>query len=376
MIATVMAGGLGTRLHPLTCLLPKPMIPVFDRPLLLYILKALKKTGIKRVLLTLQYRPETIMNYFGDGSSLGLDISYALEQEPMGTAGSVKNAVMELGEATLVVSGDVLFSYDLSSAFAFHKKSNSMATVLLKHHPHPRAFGIASLDQTGRVTRYHEKPASDQDIFSNLINTGTYIMEPEALNLIPPHTFFDFSKDLFPLLLKRKFPFYGYVVQGEWSDLGTFGVYKETHMKAFLGRGTIPVPGQEKGPQVWMEEDVNIAAGARLRPPLFLGKGVCLEQGVVAGPGAVVGANTTLKRGSHVKNSILGKSNCVGEKTFLQDCFIAAGNTIGKHCNLEDGVVLGGGCVLFDYCRFRNVKVWPGLSVPTHTSLEHTTVES
>ncbi|MEW5921449.1 MAG: NDP-sugar synthase [Bacillota bacterium] len=375
MIAVVMAGGLGTRLHPLSCLLPKPMLSFFDRPLLSYILQKLLENGFRRVLLTLHYRPEAIMHYFGDGAERGLQIAYSLEREPLGTAGSVRHAVRELGEAVVVLSGDVLFNFNLAPALSFHCQRGALVTMLLLHHHDPRGFGIAALDHDGRVTRYCEKPATPHDVFSNLINTGTYFLEPEALDLIPPQAFFDFSRDLFPLLLKRGMPFYGYVVQGYWSDLGTLEVYRQAHDAAFEGKGGILIPGEQKGPQIWMEEGVNIATGARLHPPLFLGARVCLEKGAVAGPGAVIGADTVIRRGSRVMNSILGKGNHVGVGALLDGAFLAGNNVIGEHCCLREMVVLGGNCRVAERSTLQHdVKIWPHLYLPPRTRLEHATI--
>lgn len=376
MIAVVMAGGHGTRLHPLTCLQPKPMLPIFGRPLLLNILEKLKHHGFRRVVMALHYRPEAIIEYFNDGADWGLQISYALEEKPLGTAGSVRHAGLDLGETVLVVSSDLLFSFDFDSALNFHRQKGAMVTMLLlPYQTEPWDFGIAALDRDGRVIRYLEKPAVPQDIFSNLINTGIYILEPEALNLIPPYTFFDFSRDLFPLLLKKALPFFGYVAEGYWCDLGTMELYRQAHELAFAGKMGILIPGEEIAPGVWAEQGTKIAAGSVLHPPLFLGARSCLEEGAVAGPAAVIGAGTVLGRSTSVVRSILGRDNRIGEQTVLADTVLADANIIEEQCCLQDGVVLGGHCRVAAHSTLRrNVKVWPRHHLPAYSFLEEITL--
>lgn len=377
MIAVVMAGGLGTRLHPLTCLLPKPMLPLFDRPLISYIIQKLQDNGVERVVLTLHYCPETIMHYLGNGAGRGLQIAYAVEPQPLGTAGSVRHATRGLSEPVVVLSGDVLFDFDLASAFEFHRQRGAIATLLLVQHQDPRGFGIAALDRVGRVTRYCEKPAGPHEIFSNLINTGTYFLEPEVLDLIPPKAFFDFSRDLFPLLLKEGMPLYGYVAQGCWSDLGTFDVYRQAHNQALAGRGDIIIPGKEVSPGLWMEEGVSIDNGVQLIPPLFLGARVSLEQGVEVGPGAVIGADSVLGQASRVSRSILGKGNHLGSGAVLDGALLAANNVIGEYSRLGEMVVLGGKCRIAGHCILENdVKIWPRLNLPPHSRLKEAVISS
>ncbi|HAP31495.1 MAG TPA: hypothetical protein DCQ14_00345 [Firmicutes bacterium] len=316
------------------------------------------------------------MDYFGDGVDRGLQISYALEEKPLGTAGSVRHAVLDLGEAILVVSGDLLFSIDFGSAINFHRRKGALVTMLLlPYHAEPWGLGIAALDRDGRVLRYLEKPAGPQDIFSRLINTGIYILEPEALTLIPPSTFFDFSRDLFPLLLNKALPFFGYVTEGYWSDLGTLELYRQAHEQVFAGNGGVLIPAGEIAPRVWAEEEIKIAPGAVLRPPLFLGARSCLEEGAAAGPATVIGAGTVLGAGASVVRSILGQDNRIGEKTVLADALLADANIIEKHCCLQEGVVLGGYCQVSAHSTLRrNVKVWPHHHLPSHTFLEGVTL--
>jgi mannose-1-phosphate guanylyltransferase/phosphomannomutase len=377
MIAVVMAGGQGMRLHPLTCLQPKPMLPIFGRPLLLHILDKLKEHGFRRLVMALHYRPGAIMDYFGDGADRGLQIGYALEDKPLGTAGCVRHAALNPGEAVLVISGDLLFSFDFAPALSFHRRKGALVTMLLlPYHAEPWGLGIAALDQDGRVLRYLEKPAGPQDVFSRLINTGIYILEPEALNLIPPATYFDFSRDLFPLLLKKALPFFGYVTEGYWSDLGTLDLYRQAHEQVFAGNGGVTIPGEEIASGIWAEEGIKIAPGAVLRPPLFLGARSCMEEGAAAGPAAVIGAGTVLGRGASVVRSILGQDNRIGEKTVLADALLADANIIEEHCCLRDGVVLGGYCHVSAHSTLqRNVKVWPRHHLPSHSFLEGITLD-
>ncbi|MFP5500928.1 MAG: NDP-sugar synthase, partial [Candidatus Sericytochromatia bacterium] len=200
MKAVLMAGGSGTRLRPLTCDIPKPMVPVLSKPIAEHIILLLKKHGITDIIITLYYLPHVIQNYFGDGRELGVNISYAVEEKmPLGTAGCVKAIESMLDETFIVISGDALTDFDLTQAIAFHKQKQSKASIVLYRVPSPLEFGVVITDEQGRIQRFLEKPSSSE-VFSDTVNTGTYVLEPEVLKLLPADKEVDFSKDLFPLL--------------------------------------------------------------------------------------------------------------------------------------------------------------------------------
>jgi mannose-1-phosphate guanylyltransferase/phosphomannomutase len=221
MKAVIMAGGQGTRLRPLTSNQPKPMIPIVNTPCMEHIVRLLKDHGFTEIVVTLQFMPEEIQDYFGDGSDWGVSIGYSIEDAPAGTAGSVKLAEEHLeGERVLVISGDALTDCDLSRVLEFHENNGAEATMVLKSVENPLDFGIVITEEDGRISRFLEKPAWGQ-VFSDTVNTGIYVLEPTALAEIPSEGEYDFSKELFPKLLEAGRPLYGYVTEDYWEDIGT-----------------------------------------------------------------------------------------------------------------------------------------------------------
>ncbi|WP_341479125.1 nucleotidyltransferase family protein [Heliobacterium chlorum] len=224
----IMAGGVGSRLRPLTDTMPKPMVPVHGRPAMEYAIELLKQHGITEIAVTLCFYPEIIMNYFGDGSRFGVQLHYFIENEPLGTAGSVKQAQEFLDETFLVISGDGITNINLSKIIEFHKKKQALATMALTTVDDPTQFGIVITDERGFIRRFIEKPKPEQ-VFSNTINAGIYAFEPGIFEYIPSG-FYDFSKHLFPLLLQEKFHLLGVHARGYWKDIGTMEQYKQVHI--------------------------------------------------------------------------------------------------------------------------------------------------
>src|SRR4051794_25906055 len=210
-----MAGGEGTRLRPLTSNQPKPMVPIVGKPCMEHILELLKKHGFDDVIVTLAFLPQEIRSYFGDGESLGLNIEYSVEESPLGTAGSVRLASGKLDDTVLVISGDALCDLDLTKLVQFHRDKSAAVTIGLKSVENPLEFGIVVTDEDGRIERFLEKPSWGQ-VFSDTINTGIYVLEPEVLKHVPTDRPYDFSKELFPLLLEMGRPLYGMVCDGYW----------------------------------------------------------------------------------------------------------------------------------------------------------------
>lgn len=228
MKAVIMAGGKGTRLRPLTNEIPKPLVPLCGKPVMEYAIDLARNHGVTDIAVTVQYLPEKIISYFGEGYPWGVRLNYYYEEEPLGTAGSVKNAEQFLSETFIVLSGDGLTDLDLSGAIRFHKSRRSIATLVLTEVEDPTGFGIVVTNQKGRITRFLEKP-KNEEIFTNTINTGIYIFEPEIFKYIPQGTFYDFGKNVFPKLLMERAPFFGYRTSGYWSDIGTLEQYYKTN---------------------------------------------------------------------------------------------------------------------------------------------------
>src|SRR3989339_2146202 len=243
MKAIILAGGLGTRLHPLTINTPKPMIPVANRPLMEYIVELLAKHGIRDIIALLFHKPHIIKNHFGDGKEFGVKMSYVEAHEDYGTAGAVKLATEKFNEPFIVISADLVTNFDLTAAIKYHNSKKSSVTILLTRIANPLPYGIVITNGDGRIKRFLEKP-SWSEVFSDTINTGIYILDPEILQYIPPGNSFDFSQDLFPLLLGESQPLYGYVAEGLWKDIGNLVEYGKIHT------------------EISLEKDFKIAKGA------------------------------------------------------------------------------------------------------------------
>ena len=229
--AVVMAGGEGTRLRPLTSNQPKPMVPIVGKPCMEHILELLREHGLEDVIVTVAFMPQAIRGYFGNGESLGLNIEYSVEESPLGTAGSVRLAGDRLDETFLVISGDALCDVDLTELIDAHKEKGAAVTIGLKSVENPLEFGIVVTDEEGRIERFLEKPSWSQ-VFSDTINTGIYVLEPEALRHVPTDGPYDFSKELFPLLLEMGRPLYGHVLDGYWQDIGNLDQFRQANFDA------------------------------------------------------------------------------------------------------------------------------------------------
>lgn len=246
MKAVIMAGGKGSRLQPLTRRMPKPMVPLLDRPVMEYILELLERHGIRDVAVTLGYMPATIREYFGDGSGFGLRLRYIEEINPLGTAGGVKNAGDFLDRTFLVISGDGLTDIDLRQAINAHQASGGLATLVLTRVACPRGYGVVVADDQGRIRRFVEKPQSWAEGQTYLINTGIYILEPEVLRFIPSDRPYDFGRELFPDLLRLGVPLHSYEAKGYWSDIGTLQQYYQTQLDMIQGRVNVALPLEVK----------------------------------------------------------------------------------------------------------------------------------
>jgi len=243
MKAVVMAGGEGTRLRPLTCNRPKPMVPIVNRPVMEHIINLLKEQGIKEIFVTLYYLPQVIQDYFGDGSDFGVKIKYYIEETPLGTAGSVKQIEKELDDTFVIISGDALTDIDLSKAIDFHKKKESLATLVLTQVEEPLEYGVVVTEEDGKIKHFLEKP-DWSEVFSDTVNTGIYVLEPECLQFFEHGINFDFSKDLFPLLLAKEYPLYGYLTSDYWCDVGNIEQYRQAHNDVLDGKVHINIPGR------------------------------------------------------------------------------------------------------------------------------------
>lgn len=313
MKAIIMAGGRGSRLHGLTMQYPKPMLPFLNKPVLAHILNLLKYHRITEVVITVQYLAEQIWTYFGDGHNLGMIIHYAVEETPLGTAGSVKNAQPYLdNEPFLVISGDIITDIDLTRAWQFHQAKEALFTLVLKDMVNPRGYGTVIIDCEGRLQNYREKPDCQPGI-SCTINTGIYILEPEVLNMMQPNQAYDFSYDIFPQLVCHNAPIFGYLADGYWCDMGSIQGYMAATADALMGKVKHIDRGVHIGGNIWVGRDVEIAPDAVLRGPICLGDKVRIHPGATIHGPSVVGDQTIIGPRAFIEQSIIGHNCWVGE---------------------------------------------------------------
>ncbi len=359
MKAVVMAGGEGTRLRPLTISRPKPMLPVVGRPVMEHILHLLRQHGITEVMVTVRYLATQIEEYFGDGRDFDMQITYSVEQEPLGTAGSVRRCAMGLHETLLVISGDALTDIDLGKVIAAHHRKGAWVTLALARVSNPLEFGVVITDVQGNITRFLEKPAWSQ-VFSDTINTGIYVLEPEALAEIPQNQTFDFSKDLFPRLLSMGSPMHGEEVSGYWCDIGTIDQFVQANHDALTGRVSLQLAGRRLPQDIWVGPGTIIDPSAQLRGPLWIGDNTTIKEDVIIeGPG-VIGASCVLDRNSTVQRSVLLGNTYVGPGAMARAAVLGRGVRIGAGSAVLDGAVVADGCRLQADAQVQtDVKIWP-----------------
>lgn len=354
-----MSGGMGTRLRPLTCQLPKPMVPIFNKPVMEYGIEILKEYGIEDIAVTLYYLPNNIMEYFNDGKEFDVNIKYYIENEPLGTGGSVKNAQEFLDNTFIVISGDAFTNINITKAYEFHREKGSKATLVLKKEPIPLEYGVVITDEYGRIIRFLEKP-NWGEVFSDTINTGIYILEPEVLDYYKKGDNFDFSKDLFPRLLKDDIPMYGYITEEYWCDVGDISTYVKTHEDIFLNFSKDYLLEEELYKGIWAEEGVTIEKGARLYPPIYIGKNSLIKEGAIVEPYTVIGNNCVIKKGTSIKRSILWDNVIVEENCEIRKSVICNKVHIDKRSRLFEGAVIGANVKIDEDVTIKpDVKIWP-----------------
>ncbi len=369
MKAVIMAGGEGSRLRPLTCNRPKPMVPIANRPVMEHIIELLKKYGIKDIAVTLQYMPEIIKDYFGDGSEFGVNLNYYIEDVPLGTAGSVKNAEEFLDEPFIVISGDALTDINLDKALEFHRKREAVATLVLKKVESPIEYGVVVTDKAGKITRFLEKP-SWGEVFSDTVNTGIYVLNPEILGYIKPNQMFDFSKDVFPELLKENRPMFGFVTENYWCDIGDLEAYVSVHNDILDKKVDIRIDAKEVRQGVWVGEGAVISREASIKPPVFIGKNTIIRDGCHIGSYTVIGDHNHLFEGSSVKRSIFWKGCILKGHSQFRGSVLCNKVQANARASAFEGSVVGDNCILGKSASVKpGVKVWPNKNIDSDTDV-------
>lgn len=369
-----MAGGEGSRLRPLTIGRPKPMVPIVGKPVMEHIIELLRQHGITDIVVTLQYLPGVIQDYFGDGSSFGVNIVYSVEDQPAGTAGSVKLAMEHLNETFLVISGDAVTDFDVTQILDFHRRKQAAATLTLYRVPNPLEYGVIITDEAGRIQQFLEKP-SWGEVFSDTVNTGIYVVEPSVMAQVPDDEPYDFSQQLFPKLLEQREALFGYVAPGYWCDVGNLAEYMRATADILQGRTALQVAGEEVLPKVWVQSGANFSREAEIVGPVYLGQDARVRSGAsVVGPTAI-GDYAIIDGHARVERSIVWSNSYIGEGVQL------SGAIVGKQCNIRrravvlESAVVGDNTVIGESAIVQSgVRIWPNKELETGASLNESLI--
>lgn len=323
--AVIIAGGLGTRLRPLTNTTPKPIVPVVNRPFVVHQIELLARHGVDEIIINLHYLSAEVKKALGDGREWGIKLHYSIEEQPLGTAGAVKNAEKFFDDSQLVIfNGDVLTDFNISAIAAYHEEKQALVTLTLTEVEDPTAFGLILTDKNGRVTKFIEKPSWDM-ITTHNINAGLYIVDPKIFRQVPKGQPYSFERELYPALLEQGAPIYGYPAKDYWLDIGNPLKYKEAHRAILKGEVSgIKVRGQRLGDSCLLGEGVKLGAGAEIKDCTVLGEHV------------LIGEHSVLER------AIVWKGTKIGKRVHLSDCIL------GYNCVIEDDAYIGSGVVLAD----------------------------
>jgi mannose-1-phosphate guanylyltransferase/phosphomannomutase len=363
MKAVILAGGEGTRLRPLTSNQPKPMLPVANAPMMEHVVRLLARHGFDDIVVTVAFLANHIRNYFGDGSELGVRMRYATEDAPLGTAGSVRNAKDELDETFLVISGDVITDFDLGRVMRKHQDSGAFASIALKRVENPVEFGIVITHEDGTIERFLEKPTWGQ-VFSDTINTGIYVLEPEIFDFIPADEVVDFAGDVFPAVLEKGRNLHGQILDGYWEDVGTLEAYRRAHDDILDGRVDVDIEGFEVGDHVWLGEGADLSPDAEVHGPVLVGDNCRVEAGAVLRPYTVLGADVVVKTDAELERCVVHDHVYVGPGARVRGAVVGRASDLRDGAHIEENAVIGDECFVGAHAIVNpSVKVFPFKSV-------------
>ncbi len=365
MKAVIMAGGEGSRLRPLTCTVPKPMTRLLGKPIIEYIFEALIAGGVTHSCVTLGYLPHIIENeYINKYKNMTLD--FFREDEPLGTAGSVRAAAKDFDEPFIVVSGDAVCNFDFAKIMEYHKASGAKITIVATGKKDPREYGIVKVGKENRVHGFVEKPSWSQAV-SNLANTGVYIVNPECLELIPRGKSYDFARNLFPLMLERDMPIYCYHTDDYWCDVGNIGAYMECQRDIFDGRMKSYAPRNENG--IFSSSDLP-KGDYKIFPPVYIGENVEISEGAIIGPYSVVDDNAFIGKGVKIRYSTVLENAWLANGSAVTGALVCSGAALKNGASMFENSVAGSGSVIGENaCVKKNVLVWPGKVIGSESSV-------
>ena len=351
MKAILLAGGKGSRLRPLTIHTPKPIVPIFNRPFLHYQIDLLKQVPeIDEVILSLNYQPRRIEEIFGDGSDLGIKIRYVVEPAPLGTGGAVKYAGDKLTESVVVFNGDVLTEIDLGAVIRLHRERKARATIVLTPVDNPTAYGLVETDADGNIRRFLEKPKPDE-ITTNNINAGIYILEPDTYDRIPSDVAWSIERSYFPSLIERNETFVAYIYNGYWIDIGTPEKYTQVHRDIMDGRFGAPPFRDLAAPRICIAEDARVEEGAVVEGPCFIDEGALIKTGARIGPYSVIGRQTQVDEAANIDGAIVWPNCRISRDAVVGNAIIGRNCHLGRNVTVNDGALLGDKTTLTDYTR-------------------------
>lgn len=342
MKAVILVGGEGTRLRPITCLNPKPMLPLMNRPFMYNFTSWLRSHGLADIIFTACYLPRQFLDYFGSGEKFGFNITYETEKTPLGTCGAVKNVEKHIkgSGSFMVFNGDILTSLNLTDMIDFHRARKADITISLTSVEDPAAYGLVPVDDEGRVKEFLEKPGRDE-IVTNLINAGTYIMEPHVLDLAPAGKNYSFERGLFPLALEKGFRIYGYISDAYWLDVGTPQKYLAAHHDIGLGKIEFDYPYPEIEPGIFAGNNVRCSSRNFSGEPVVIGDNTIIEEGAKIAPLTTIGENCFIASGAHVSGCVIFNNCRIGKGSQVTDSIISNGVIIGENVMVEGCSVIG-----------------------------------
>ncbi|HWG09683.1 MAG TPA: NDP-sugar synthase [Solirubrobacteraceae bacterium] len=360
MQAVILVGGEGTRLRPLTSTVPKPVVPLVDRPFISFMLEWLKQHGVDDVIMSCGFLATSVRNVLGDGSGLGIRLRFVEEPDPRGTAGALKFAASMLDERFLMLNGDVLTDIDLSAQIAQHERTGAKATLALVPVADPSAYGLVHLEEDRSVRDFVEKPSPDA-IDTNLISAGAYVLEREVLDLVAPERNVSIEREVWPQLIGKGL--FGFPAESYWLDIGTPERYLQGTFDIIEGNVRTAV-GERLGSD-WLAIDPGAQTNGRVIPPAVLERGVTVGEGAQVGSLVVLGEDVSVGAHATVERAVILKGAEIGEGATLRDCIVAAGCRIGARTTIGGGAVLGEGVTVgADNVIDRGARIFPGVSLP------------
>ena len=363
MKAIILVGGEGLRLRPLTCNVPKPMVPIVNKPFLEHMIDNLKRHDIHEIILAICYLSEHIQQHFGDGSDFGVKMTCAFENTPLGTGGAIKNAEAFLDGPFVVCNGDIFTDLDLTAMIKSHREYGAKATIALTPVEDPTAYGVVETDAKNGVKAFVEKPSLDR-VTSNLINAGTYVLEPEVLDFIPSGVHHMVERGLFPDMVEQGLPFLGYPSNAYWIDIGRPVDYFQLHHDILMGKAIARFPGKSVADDIWVEENSDIHPSAKIIGPVVIGRECSIEQDVrISGP-AVIGDNCIITQRARIDESIIWNDAQIGKDATIVNSIVGKGSFIGDNTRITDGSIVGDNASIGRSNRLKHeIKIWPDTTI-------------